>query len=55
MKLLYTREEVFYSHRGRHPMQMHYRTGVTEDGRITAVDAKTIIDGGAYSSFGIAP
>ncbi len=29
VKILYTREEVFYAHRGRHPMQMHYRTGVT--------------------------
>ena len=53
VKLLYTREEVFYSHRGRHPMKMKYRTGFTKDGVITAVDAKTILDGGAYSSFGL--
>jgi 4-hydroxybenzoyl-CoA reductase subunit alpha len=53
VKILYTREEVFYSHRGRHPMKMKYRTGFTRDGRITGVDAKTIIDGGAYSSFGL--
>lgn len=53
VKLLYTREEVFYSHRGRHPMKMHYRTGFTKDGRVTAVDAETVLDGGAYSSFGL--
>lgn len=53
VKILYTREEVFYSHRGRHPMRMKYRTGLTEDGRITAVDAQTVLDGGAYSSFGL--
>ncbi len=53
VKLLYTREEVFYSHRGRHPMQMHYRVGTDRDGKITAVDAKIDIDGGAYSSFGL--
>ena len=53
VKLLYTREEVFYSHRGRHPMKMKYRTGFTRDGKITGVDAKTILDGGAYSSFGL--
>ncbi|MCA9692544.1 MAG: molybdopterin-dependent oxidoreductase, partial [Myxococcales bacterium] len=53
VKLLYTREEVFYSHRGRHPMKMKYRTGFTKDGTITAVDARTILDGGAYSSFGL--
>jgi 4-hydroxybenzoyl-CoA reductase subunit alpha len=53
VKILYTREEVFYSHRGRHPMKMKYRTGFRRDGAITGVDAKTIIDGGAYSSFGL--
>ncbi|WP_428265557.1 xanthine dehydrogenase family protein molybdopterin-binding subunit [Haliangium sp.] len=53
VKILYTREEVFYSHRGRHPMKMRYRTGFRRDGTITAVDAKTLIDGGAYSSFGL--
>ena len=53
VKLLWTREEVFYAHRGRHPMQMRYRTGARRDGRITAVDARILIDGGAYSSFGL--
>ncbi len=53
VKCLYTREEVFLSHRGRHPMRMDYRTGFDKEGRIKAVDAKTIIDGGAYSSFGL--
>ena len=52
-KCLWTREEVFYAHRGRHPMHMHYRTGATKDGRLTAVDAKILIDGGSYSSFGL--
>ena len=53
VKMLYTREEVFYAHRGRHPMHLHYRTSATKDGRITGVDAKILIDGGAYSSFGL--
>jgi 4-hydroxybenzoyl-CoA reductase subunit alpha len=53
VKMLWTREEVFYAHRGRHPAQMHYRTGATRDGRLTAVDAKILLDGGAYSSFGL--
>jgi len=53
VKFLYTREEVFLAHRGRHPMAMHYRTGFDADGRITGVDARTLIDGGAYSSFGL--
>ena len=53
VKMLWTREEVFYAHRGRHPMRMRYRTGAMRDGRITGVDAKILIDGGAYSSFGL--
>jgi 4-hydroxybenzoyl-CoA reductase subunit alpha len=53
VKCLYTREEVFYSHRGRHPMKMRYRTGFTAEGKITGVAARTFLDGGAYSSFGL--
>ena len=53
VKMLWTREEVFYAHRGRHPMQMRYTTGAQRDGRITAVDARILIDGGSYSSFGL--
>jgi len=53
VKMLWTREEVFYTHRGRHPMKMHYRTTATADGSITGVDAKLLIDGGSYSSFGL--
>jgi len=53
VKLLYTREEEFYAHRGRHPMHMRYKVGAKRDGTLTAVDAKTLIDGGAYSSYGL--
>lgn len=53
VKIRYTREEVFYAHRGRHPMQMHFRTGATRDGKLLAVDSSILIDGGAHSSFGL--
>ena len=53
VKILYTREEVFYSHRGRHPFHMHYRTGATREGMLTSVDAEIVLDGGAYASFGL--
>jgi 4-hydroxybenzoyl-CoA reductase subunit alpha len=53
VKILYTREEVFYAHRGRHPFHMKYRVGATADGKLKAVDAQTLLDGGAYSSFGL--
>ncbi len=53
VKILYTREEVFYAHRGRHPMRLRYRTGINDDGELTGTDARIHIDGGAYSSFGL--
>ena len=53
VKMLWTREEVFYAHRGRHPMNMRYRTAADKEGRVHAVDAKILIDGGSYSSFGL--
>jgi len=53
VKILYTREEVFYAHRGRHPFHMKYKTGADRDGRLTSVDAEIVMDGGAYASFGL--
>lgn len=53
VKILYTREEVFYAHRGRHPMKLGYRLGSDGQGRIRAVDGKILADGGAYASFGL--
>lgn len=53
VKCLYTREEVFFAHRGRHPFDMHYRTGFDRNGMIRAVDARSLLDGGAYTSFGL--
>ena len=53
VKILYTREEVFYAHRGRHPFHMRYRTGCDRDGMLQSVDAKILLDGGAYASFGL--
>jgi 4-hydroxybenzoyl-CoA reductase subunit alpha len=54
VKCTLTREEVFYAHRGRHPVLMWVRTGVTRDGRITAMHFRTALDGGAYGSYGVA-
>ena len=54
VKFCLTREEVFYCHRGRHPVLMRFRTGVTADGRLTGVDLQTLLDGGAYGSYGAA-
>jgi 4-hydroxybenzoyl-CoA reductase subunit alpha len=54
VKCTLTREEVFYAHRGRHPVLIWMRTGVTRDGRITAMHVRTALDGGAYGSYGAA-
>jgi 4-hydroxybenzoyl-CoA reductase alpha subunit len=54
VKICLTREEVFYMHRGRHPVTMRMRTGVTRDGRITGMHTQTLLDGGAYGSYGTA-
>ncbi len=54
VKITLTREEVFYCHRGRHPVLMKIKTGVTRDGAITAMDFQTFLDGGAYGSYGVA-
>ncbi|MGH7664199.1 MAG: molybdopterin cofactor-binding domain-containing protein [Gemmatimonadaceae bacterium] len=54
VKICLTREEVFYCHRGRHPVLMKIRTGVRRDGSITAMDFTSFLDGGAYGSYGVA-
>src|SRR5205807_5459377 len=37
----------------RHPMKMDVTVALDRDGRISAVDNKILIDGGAYASFGM--
>ncbi|TMD38446.1 MAG: aldehyde oxidase [Chloroflexi bacterium] len=54
VKCTLTREEVFYAHRGRHPVLMWVRTGVDGEGRITAMHFRSALDGGAYGSYGVA-
>ena len=54
VKICLTREEVFYCHRGRHPVLMKLRTGVRPDGTIVAMELDTLLDGGAYGSYGVA-
>jgi len=54
VKIALTREEVFYTHRGRHPVLMWIRTGFTREGDITGCHLRTWLDGGAYGSYGVA-
>jgi CO/xanthine dehydrogenase Mo-binding subunit len=50
VKIALTREEVFFCHRGRHPVLMHARIGVSKTGRIKALDFRSFLDGGAYAA-----
>jgi 4-hydroxybenzoyl-CoA reductase alpha subunit len=54
VKVTLTREEVFYCHRGRHPVRMWIKTGLKQDGSITAMHFRSALDGGAYGSYGVA-
>lgn len=54
VKFNLSREDVFYAHRGRHPVLMWVKTGFERDGRITAMHFKSFLDGGAFGSYGTA-
>jgi CO/xanthine dehydrogenase Mo-binding subunit len=48
--LVWSREESMIGHHKRHPMRIRCKWGAKKDGRITAVEAEVIADGGAYAS-----
>ncbi len=52
VKITYTREEVFYAHRGRPITIVDLKVGLTRDGKISAVAARVVQDGGAYCGYG---
>jgi 4-hydroxybenzoyl-CoA reductase alpha subunit len=54
VKMVYTRDEMFKYGRGRHKQHMKLKVGLDRDGKIQAVDSRIYLDGGAYSSFGVA-
>ena len=53
VKITYTREEVFWAHRGRPRTIIDLKTGIKNDGSITCVKARVVQDGGAYCSYGV--
>jgi CO/xanthine dehydrogenase Mo-binding subunit len=50
VKLIYDRVEDMVATTKRHPSIVRHRTGVTRDGRLTAMEVDAIIDGGAYAT-----
>lgn len=54
VKMVFSREQVFMHSRARHQFFHELTTGVKKDGTIVALKNTCYLDGGAYSSFGIA-
>jgi CO/xanthine dehydrogenase Mo-binding subunit len=50
VKMQYNREESFFGHVHRHPARLRYRHHATADGRLVKVEARLLLDGGAYAS-----
>ena len=50
VKMVYGREESFLGHVHRHPSRIWMRHGATRDGRLVALRARVLLDGGAYTS-----
>ncbi len=48
VKMIYDREEDMVATTKRHPGRIRHKTGLTKDGRITAMEIDVLLDGGAY-------
>jgi len=53
VRTVISREETFITHRGRPEQTVRIRMGMKKDGRVTAVDCRTIQRGGGHSGYGI--
>lgn len=53
VKITYERSDVFATNNGRHPCYMKFKMGFDKNGKITAVDFNNLMDGGAYSGWGV--
>ena len=50
VRMVYSREESFYGHVHRHPARMWMRHHAGADGTLVKVEARIVLDGGAYQS-----
>ena len=50
VKMVYDRAESFVGHVHRHPARMWYRHEADRDGNLVRVEARILLDGGAYES-----
>jgi CO/xanthine dehydrogenase Mo-binding subunit/aerobic-type carbon monoxide dehydrogenase small subunit (CoxS/CutS family) len=49
VRYVFTREESFIASAKRHPFRIHYKMGLKNNGKITAVKLDMLSDGGAYA------
>jgi xanthine dehydrogenase D subunit len=50
VKIQYSREESFHGHVHRHPARMWFRHTATSEGDLVKLEARVLLDGGAYAS-----
>ena len=50
VKMIYDRNESFLGHVHRHPAKLWFRHHADESGKLVKVEAKVVLDGGAYAS-----
>ena len=53
VRVVLSREEVFYAHRGRPATWTEMKLGAARDGKLLAVSARVVQRGGAYGSYGV--
>ncbi len=53
VKMEYSREEMVHHFRGRHKQYMDLEIAVDREGKIQGVKSDILLDGGAYTSFGV--
>jgi 4-hydroxybenzoyl-CoA reductase subunit alpha len=53
VKILFDREDVFYLNHGRHPTVNEVTIATDAAGKFLAMDVEALLDGGAWSSFGV--
>jgi 4-hydroxybenzoyl-CoA reductase alpha subunit/xanthine dehydrogenase E subunit len=54
VRMVFTREQMIQYGRGRHKQHMKMKLGLDRNGKIKAFKSEIYLDGGAYSSFGVA-
>jgi 4-hydroxybenzoyl-CoA reductase subunit alpha len=54
VRMVYTREQMIHHGRGRHKQHMKMKLGLDRTGKIKAFQSEIYLDGGAYTSFGVA-